>query len=157
MSAYSLIPIGSSIDLVPKCYRHRWLVTIKTWWSTPHRNLNEYGFWKNIKKCVFKWITFCPGLNMLNWNLTNLVIFPHLFCNSFVTTFTFHSNCGSVDKQQYGPTRSCYDVLLGIRSNITEWKTTVASFTKEVNPRLAKRPLIFNGRLANRRRLTSLV
>ena len=27
---------------------------------------------------------------------------------------------------------------------------SVASFTKEVNPRLAKRPLIFNGRLANR-------
>ena len=26
----------------------------------------------------------------------------------------------------------------------------VASFTKEVNPLLAKRPLIFNGRLANR-------
>ena len=26
----------------------------------------------------------------------------------------------------------------------------VASFTKEVNPRLAKRPLVFNGRLANR-------
>ena len=32
----------------------------------------------------------------------------------------------------------------------------LASFTKEVNPRLAKRPLVFNGRLANRR-LTSLV
>ena len=32
----------------------------------------------------------------------------------------------------------------------------VASFTKEVNPRLAKRPLVFNGRLANRG-LTSLV
>ena len=33
---------------------------------------------------------------------------------------------------------------------------TVASFTKEVNRRLAKRPLIFNGRLANPG-LTSLV
>ena len=32
----------------------------------------------------------------------------------------------------------------------------VASFTKEVNPRLAKRPLKINGRLANHR-LTSLV
>ena len=32
----------------------------------------------------------------------------------------------------------------------------VASFTKEINPRLAKRPMIFNGRLANRG-LTSLV
>ena len=32
----------------------------------------------------------------------------------------------------------------------------VASFTKEVNSRLAKRPLVFNGRLANRG-LTSLV
>ena len=29
-------------------------------------------------------------------------------------------------------------------------KTLVASFTKEVNLRLAKRPLVFNGRLANR-------
>ena len=34
--------------------------------------------------------------------------------------------------------------------------TPVASFTKEVNPRLAKRPLVFNGRLPNRG-LTSLV
>ena len=32
---------------------------------------------------------------------------------------------------------------------------TVASFTKEVNPRLAKGPLVFNGRLTNRW-LTSL-
>ena len=32
----------------------------------------------------------------------------------------------------------------------------MASFTKEVHPRLAKRALVFNGRLANRR-LTSLV
>ena len=32
----------------------------------------------------------------------------------------------------------------------------VASFTEEVNPRLAKSPLVFNGRLANRG-LTSLV
>ena len=32
----------------------------------------------------------------------------------------------------------------------------VASFTKEVDPRLAKRPLVFNGRLANHG-LTSLV
>ena len=32
----------------------------------------------------------------------------------------------------------------------------MASFTKEVNSRLAKRPLVFNGRLANRG-LTSLV
>ena len=35
-------------------------------------------------------------------------------------------------------------------------KTPVASFTKEVNPRLAKPLLVFNGRLANRW-LTSLV
>ena len=33
---------------------------------------------------------------------------------------------------------------------------TVASFTKEVKPRLAKHPLVFDGRLANRG-LTSLV
>ena len=37
------------------------------------------------------------------------------------------------------------------------WKESpVASFTEEVNPRLAKCPLVFNGRLANRR-LTSFV
>ena len=41
----------------------------------------------------------------------------------------------------------CVDVMLAIR---------LTSFTKEVNPRLAKRPLIFNERLANRG-LTSLV
>ena len=36
------------------------------------------------------------------------------------------------------------------------WRPAVAFFTKEVNPRLAKRPLKTNGRLANRG-LTSLV
>ena len=35
-------------------------------------------------------------------------------------------------------------------------RSPVASFTKEVNSRLAKRPLVFNGRLANRG-LNSLV
>ena len=35
-------------------------------------------------------------------------------------------------------------------------KTAPGGFTKEVNPRLAKRPLVFNGRLANQG-LTSLV
>ena len=30
------------------------------------------------------------------------------------------------------------------------WKISVASFTKEVNPRLTKRPLVFNGLLADR-------
>ena len=34
--------------------------------------------------------------------------------------------------------------------------TTAVSSTKKVNPRLAKRPLVFNGRLADRG-LTSLV
>ena len=38
---------------------------------------------------------------------------------------------------------------------LVKW-TPVASFTKEINSRLAKRPLVFNGRLANRG-LTSLV
>ena len=38
----------------------------------------------------------------------------------------------------------------------TATRPSVASFTKEVNPRLAKRPLIFNGHLANCG-LTSLV
>ena len=38
----------------------------------------------------------------------------------------------------------------------TDYYPPAASFTKEVNPRLAKRPLIFNGRLAHRG-LTSFV
>ena len=38
--------------------------------------------------------------------------------------------------------------------HIMAWCRPVASFTKEVNSRLCKRPLVFNGRLANRR-LTS--
>ena len=36
------------------------------------------------------------------------------------------------------------------------WQLPLASFTNKVNPRLAKRPLDFNGRLANRG-LTSLI
>ena len=45
---------------------------------------------------------------------------------------------------------------LGILFNFAINWLVVASFTKEVNLRLAKRPLVFNGRLANRW-LTSLV
>ena len=40
--------------------------------------------------------------------------------------------------------------------NTLRLERNVASFTKEVNPRLAKRPLKTNGRLANRG-LTALV
>ena len=36
------------------------------------------------------------------------------------------------------------------RGDYTIVHTLVAFFTKEVNPRLAKRPLVFNGRLVNR-------
>ena len=39
---------------------------------------------------------------------------------------------------------------------LTAFNTPVASFTKEVNPWLAERPLVFNGRLTNHG-LTSLV
>ena len=49
------------------------------------------------------------------------------------------------------PTRSIPWLLTSSRP-----KAPVASLTKEVDPRLAKRPLIFNGRLANRG-FTSLV
>ena len=48
----------------------------------------------------------------------------------------------------------CLSKLTSIGSENGFWP--VASFTNEVNPRLAKRPLVFNGRVANRR-LTSLV
>ena len=44
-----------------------------------------------------------------------------------------------------------------VRPSIHPSRRPVTSFTKEVNPRLAKRPLIFNGRLADNRGLTSLV
>ena len=43
-----------------------------------------------------------------------------------------------------------------MRSYVFLKRPPVASFTKVVNPRLAKCPLVFNGRLANRG-LTSLV
>ena len=47
-------------------------------------------------------------------------------------------------------------IALLIIPKILQIGTPVASFTKEVNPRLAKRPLKTNGRLANRG-LTSFV
>ena len=48
------------------------------------------------------------------------------------------------DRTQVGPMLAPWTLLSGY------WHaSTVASFTKEVHPRLAKRPLIFNGRLAN--------
>ena len=40
--------------------------------------------------------------------------------------------------------------LTDTRQDHIWWLASVASFTKEVNSRLAKRPLVFNGRLANR-------
>ena len=51
-------------------------------------------------------------------------------------------------------THICLSKLTSIGSENGFWP--VASFTNKVNPRLAKRPLVFNGRVANRR-LTSLV
>ena len=43
------------------------------------------------------------------------------------------------------------DILFVLHDSALAWHwSPVASFTKEVNPRLAKRPLVFNGRLANR-------
>ena len=47
-------------------------------------------------------------------------------------------------------------IAIMFRQQARHHHTTVVSFTKEVNPRLAKRPLVSNGRLANRG-LTSLV
>ena len=44
-----------------------------------------------------------------------------------------------------------FNMPLALRSS------AVAYFTKAVNQRLAKRPLVFNGRLANRGGLTALV
>ena len=53
-----------------------------------------------------------------------------------------------------------YPTGFGAYSSICFWcdgeEVPAASFTKKVNSRLAKRPLVFNGRFANRR-LTSLV
>ena len=56
-----------------------------------------------------------------------------------------------------GPYRSAY--CIGNREHdgsVTGCRRPVASFTKEVSSRLAKRPLVCNGRLANHG-LTSLV
>ena len=141
ISWYSLIHIGSRIELVPKCYRHQWLVTIKTWWGTPYRNLDEYGSWKRCPSVTdtnglsplrhggarligiwmnmglekpsslfFSWIKFCPGLNMLNWNLANLAIFTQRFCNNSVTTFTFPQSTITWMSNNMALSRSCLGV-----------------------------------------------
>ena len=64
-------------------------------------------------------------------------------------------SCGWVDlgKILRGPTETkatCSVQSANYQGQPTGLDATVASFTKEVNPRLAKRPLVFNGRLANR-------
>ena len=46
--------------------------------------------------------------------------------------------------------------FISIQHTMVNSLAPVASFTKEVNPRLAKRPLVFNGCIVNRG-LTSLV
>ena len=43
-----------------------------------------------------------------------------------------------------------YTALVAEKYGLNMFTLSVASFAKEVNPRLAKHPLIFNGRLANR-------
>ena len=51
---------------------------------------------------------------------------------------------------------SLNSILIKKQCQKTSPLAAVASFTKEVNPRLAQRPLVFNERLANHG-LTSLV
>ena len=64
------------------------------------------------------------------------------------------------DIKEHKVTQLCYPYCAYIEESSTifmPWRyTSVASFTKEVHQRLAKRPLVFIGRLANRW-LTSLV
>ena len=50
----------------------------------------------------------------------------------------------------------CPYILMEDDFSLPVFQARHASFTKEVNPRLAERQLVFNGRLANRG-LTSLV
>ena len=70
-----------------------------------------------------------------------------------------HIDVGTIQSpfcRRYFQFHSLARKLLNFYSNVTEIGSTVASFTKEVNSRLAKRALKTNGRLANLE-LTSLV
>ena len=59
---------------------------------------------------------------------------------------------GSISIRHRSDSSASYWYLTVDRRVSAIWviSATVASFTKEVNPRLPKRPLVFNGRLANR-------
>ena len=63
-----------------------------------------------------------------------------------------HSRCMHNPQFYVSGKRPMKLVIVNLGDNLSP----VAAFTREVNSRLAKRPLDFNGRLANRR-LTSLV
>ena len=87
------------------------------------------------------------GLNIINLNI-NIHIVPPAWIYRWVNNFLL---------KEGGIWKPLPRDFIGIcryswPSTFLSWSgvLAVASFTKEVNPILAKRPLVFNGRLANR-------
>ena len=96
----------------------------------PHKDQFECG------KCFHLMTSSCIS-NYLRLELNSA---KFCMCVHFLSTFDTETVQVVKIQQQWG------------QNNQSQWYTqqSVASFTKEVNSRLAKRPLVFNGRLANR-------
>ena len=107
---------------------------------------------------VIHWLIFQYPSGLLHWHCGNLTIAPvpakqpwWIWIN---TSCEFIMNdCITTTKQS--TTKPCA-YFLGYTVCVLDALYPVASFTEEVNPRLAKHPLVFNGHLANCG-LTSLV
>ena len=118
-------------------------------------------FWNNAWWCISVGpsVSIVQDASFVPWDALTWEHFPHHWHLVWGTSSTGHLWIPCTKGQLWEA------VLSSLKFLTVEWlvkrdtcadRLTVASFTKEVNPRLAKRPLVFNGRLANRD-LTSLV
>ena len=94
-----------------------------------------------LSRFVYELPTYCA-----RWNGVVLSVYNnHIYPSGHIRWFVWHR------LYQVTQTLGYYQTQQGFHSVM--WancpKSQVASFTKEVNPRLAKRPLKTNGRLAN--------
>ena len=123
-------------------------------WILKHRQGTE--IWHSLPDCVASFT------KEVNWRLAKRpLVFNGRLANTHPTMLAQHKLLFwlSLVVLHLDMCQHIYRWILKHRQGTEIWHSLpdcVASFTKEVNWRLAKRPLVFNGRLANRQ-LTSLV
>ena len=139
MQMYIYICIISGIANVGEILTFRWRIPVYHTWSTP-------------------WLLISRRRQASGRKWTWLAEY-HCYCYillKFCNQYDYNSNyrdynyyCFIIDIVNYK--LRCNNKVRGTSGvpNVEGGQVPVAYFTKEVNPRLAKRPLVFNGRLAN--------